>query len=99
MKLPIRNTVVMLVSGICCSSAWSAVTSCQEIMDKVNAKLEHKGVQDYSLKVVGKDKETSLRVVGTCEGGKKKVIYQKQKQHKKAAEEMGDEAPSAAKPS
>jgi hypothetical protein len=51
---------------------------CEAIMDKINAKLEGK-VSDYALKVVPKDTETKLRVVGVCEGGSKKIIYQKQK--------------------
>jgi hypothetical protein len=55
-------------------------------MDKINAKLEGKGVSDYALKVVPKDTETKLRVVGVCEGGSKKIIYQKQKAKKKTEE-------------
>ena len=69
------------------SNSGAATTSCDAIMDKINAKLEHKGVHDYGLKVVSKDTETKLRVVGTCEGGKKKVIYHKEKAGKKTAEQ------------
>jgi len=67
------------------SSSWAATTSCDAIMDKINAKLDRKGVHDYSLKVVPHTTETKLRVVGTCEGGKKKVIYHKEKASKKDA--------------
>ncbi|MBC3877415.1 DUF1161 domain-containing protein [Undibacterium sp. FT79W] len=77
-----------LVSGLllCSASSWAAVTPCEAIMDKINAKLEGKGVSDYALKVVPKDTETKLRVVGVCEGGSKKIIYQKQKAKKKTDE-------------
>lgn len=80
----------LLASG----SAWSAVTPCQQIIDKVTAKLEHKGVTQYSLKIVPKDYDTKLRVVGVCEGDKKKVIYKKLHQHKKP--ETDNETPPAA---
>jgi len=46
--------------------------------------VEH--AQAYALKVVPKDTETKLRVVGVCEGGSKKIIYQKQKAKKKTEE-------------
>ncbi|MFZ6850155.1 DUF1161 domain-containing protein [Undibacterium sp. RuRC25W] len=59
------------------TSGWAAVTSCDNIMNKINTKLEHKEVTDYSLNVVSKDTKSSLRVVGVCEGGSKKVIYKK----------------------
>ncbi|MDP1976090.1 DUF1161 domain-containing protein [Undibacterium sp.] len=66
--------------------AWAEITSCETIKDKVAAKLERKGVNNYSLQVVSKDTETKYRVVGSCEGGKKKIIYKKEKASSKAEE-------------
>lgn len=62
---------------LCTTPAWAEITSCETIKDKVAAKLERKGVNNYTLEVVSKDTETKLRVVGSCEGGKKKIIYKK----------------------
>lgn len=68
-------TTALLASASC----WAAVTPCDAIVEKVHAKLERKRVDNYTLKTVPKDTETKLRVVGVCEGGKKKIIYHKQK--------------------
>lgn len=57
------------------ASSWSAVTSCDAIKSKIETKLEGKGVKNYTMQVVAKDVETKNRVVGSCEGGSKKIIY------------------------
>lgn len=66
-----------LASGLILISAtsWAAVTSCEELKSKIETKLEGKGVKNYALRVVAKDVETKDRVVGSCEGGSKKIIY------------------------
>lgn len=67
----------ILASGLILISAtsWAAVTSCDEIKSKIETKLAGKGVKNYALQVVAKDVETKNRVVGSCEGGSKKIIY------------------------
>ena len=82
----------VVVKSLICSlmlysvSAGAAITSCETIKDKVDARLDSKGVSNYTLKVVLKDTPTKLRVVGVCEGGKKKIIYQKDKRADKTDE-------------
>lgn len=66
--------------------AWAAVTSCEAIKDKISTKLAGKNVSNYALEVVAQDTQTKLRVVGSCEGGSKKLIYKKTR-HAKPAEE------------
>lgn len=84
-----KNVLVKgLVMSLLLSTApaWAEITSCETIKDKVAAKLERKGVNNYTLEVVSKDTETKFRVVGSCEGGKKKIIYKKTKDSKKTEE-------------
>ncbi len=82
------NKKIIVLAGIHALLLMSApvraeVASCDAIKEKIVAKLDGKGVKSYTLTVVGKDHESSLRVVGQCEGGKKKILYQR---GKKAAE-------------
>jgi hypothetical protein len=67
----------MLAGGLVLMSgaSWAAMTSCDEIKSKIETKLAGKGVKNYTLQVVAKDVETKDRVVGSCEGGSKKIIY------------------------
>jgi len=83
MNKRLLTTSLVLSLMLKSASGWAAITSCDAIMEKINTKLEHKDVSDYSLKVVSKDTETSLRVVGICEGGSKKIIYKKAHQANK----------------
>jgi hypothetical protein len=52
---------------------------CEELKDEISKKLDAKGVKGYTLEVVAKDKDKDAegKVVGTCEGGTKKIIYTK----------------------
>lgn len=52
--------------------------SCDELKTEIERKLQAKGVQDFTLEVLAADEVKSKhKVVGTCEGGHKKVVYVK----------------------
>jgi len=48
---------------------------CEELKTEIAAKLDAKGVKSYTLEIVDKDKEAEGKVVGTCGGGTKKIVY------------------------
>jgi hypothetical protein len=52
-----------------------AAKPCEELKDEITKKLDAKGVKGYTLDIVAKDKDAEGKVVGTCEGGTKKIIY------------------------
>ena len=54
-----------------------AQKSCDELKSKIDAKVQAKGVKGYTLAVVVADQVKDEKIVGTCEGGKKKIIYKK----------------------
>jgi hypothetical protein len=43
----------------------------------IDAKLKAKGVKSFTLDVVDKDQVKDAKVVGSCEGGKKKITYKR----------------------
>jgi hypothetical protein len=51
--------------------------ACEDLKSEIAAKLDAKGVKGYALDVVSKDQDAEGKVVGTCEGGSKKIIYRK----------------------
>jgi hypothetical protein len=51
--------------------------SCDELKTEIAQKLDAKGVKGYTLDIVAKDKDAEGKVVGTCDGGSKKIIYAK----------------------
>jgi hypothetical protein len=48
---------------------------CEELKDEITKKLDAKGVKGYTLEIVAKDKDAEGKTVGTCDGGTKKILY------------------------
>lgn len=72
---------IMLASGLMLMafSVSASGLSCDELKAKIEKKVTGKGVKDYTLTVVEKDAKSTSRVVGTCEAGHKKIIYERVK--------------------
>ena len=54
-----------------------AAKPCAELKTEIAAKLEAKGVKAYTLEVVGNDQAGDGKIVGSCDGGTKKIVYTK----------------------
>lgn len=72
----LATALALLVCSIAVPA--SAKVSCDEVKAQIEAKLEAKGVKKYTLEVVPKDQATDLRVVGSCDGDTKKIIYKRE---------------------
>lgn len=83
MKQTMIKTGLLLGMLLSFAPAHAAKLACDAIIEKINTKLDGKGVHDYTLKVISKNTETKYRVVGVCEGGSQKVIYIRKKSAKK----------------
>ncbi len=57
------------------SSAPTARKSCDDLKAEISKKLDAKGVVGYTLDPVDKGKEGDGKVVGTCDGGTKSLVY------------------------
>jgi Protein of unknown function (DUF1161) len=55
-----------------------AAKPCEDLKSEIAQKLDAKGVKSYTLDVVAKDADAGDgKVVGTCEGGTKKILYRR----------------------
>ncbi len=72
MKILLAMAAVLAVPA--CSYAQGA-KACEELKTEIAAKLDAKGVKNYTLDIVAKDAEAPGKAVGTCEGGTKKIMY------------------------
>jgi hypothetical protein len=54
-----------------------AGTPCSDIQAKIEAEFKSKGVTAYTLSAVPADQVGDGKVVGTCEGGTKKIVYRR----------------------
>ena len=51
--------------------------SCEELKSEIAAKLDAKGVKNYTLNIVSADEVKNAQVVGSCEGGTKRITYER----------------------
>ena len=50
---------------------------CGELKGEIEAKIKKNSVEKFSLDVVEADKQAEGKVVGTCDGGTKKIVYKR----------------------
>jgi hypothetical protein len=56
-------------------TALAAGKPCEELKAEIAAKLDAKGIANYSLEIVDKGAAAGGKVVGTCDKGAKIIVY------------------------
>jgi hypothetical protein len=69
--------LVVVVTLMLAASPAMAGKSCDELKVEIEAKLTAKGVKNFTLTVVPNESVKDQKVVGSCEGGTKKIIYKR----------------------
>ncbi len=78
MKKMLAAVPVLLFVAVSAHAQAQGPKPCEELKAEIAKKLEAKNVKSYSLEIVPKDQEvTDGKVVGTCGGGTKKIIYRR----------------------
>ena len=65
--------VGMAISG----PALAQRKDCGELKGEIEAKIKKNGAEKFTLEVVEADKQAEGKVVGTCDGGTKKIVYKR----------------------
>jgi len=50
---------------------------CEQLKSEIAAKIDAKGTKHYSLEIVDKGAAAGGKVVGTCDAGKKEIVYKR----------------------
>ncbi len=66
-------TAVLLTQAV-----QAAPKPCDELKAEIAAKLDEKGVKGYEITAVDNDKVGDAKVIGSCDGGSKKLTYVRQ---------------------
>jgi hypothetical protein len=57
--------------------AFAQRKSCEDLKSEIAAKLDAKGVKGYTLNIVNADEVKNETVVGSCDGGTKRITYER----------------------
>jgi hypothetical protein len=78
-EIMVRVIVAVLVLGMAgAASAQGMRKPCDELKGEIEAKIKKNGVDKFSLDIVDSAAEAKEgKVVGTCDGGTKKIVYKR----------------------
>lgn len=69
--------LIMVAVLLMIASPVFAKKSCEELKAEIDAKLQAKGVKSYSLEIVPNENVKDEKVIGSCDGGTKKIVYKR----------------------
>ncbi|RML21854.1 hypothetical protein ALP50_100274 [Pseudomonas syringae pv. spinaceae] len=73
-----KRFILAATCTLLATSALAAPKSCDELKDEIEAKIQANNVTSYTLEIVSNEEATDPNmVVGSCENGSKKIIYQR----------------------
>jgi uncharacterized protein DUF1161 len=83
MKYVVTFASLMLVSSVALAQASTQTQAptqrkpCEELKAEIEAKIQAKGVKVFTLEIVPNENIKDEKVVGSCDGGTKKITYKR----------------------
>jgi hypothetical protein len=71
------KTALALVLALAVTPALAQRKDCNELKAEIDDKITKNGVKVFSTTIVEKDAPEDGKVVGTCDGGTKKIVYKR----------------------
>ena len=72
-----RLRIVLIALTLFTFPAFAQQKACEELKSEIAAKLDAKGVKNYTLNIVAAADVKDAKVVGSCEAGSKKITYER----------------------
>lgn len=73
------KTALALALALAMTPALAQRKDCNELKAEIDAKITKNGVTAFTTTIVDKDAPEDGKVVGTCDGGSKKIVYKRGK--------------------
>jgi len=93
----VKSLITIAASLLIASPVLAQVKPCEELKGEIDAKIKNNGVPAFTTTIVDKDAAEDGKVVGTCEGGTKKILYKRGEATPAPAEAAPAPAPAAQK--
>jgi Protein of unknown function (DUF1161) len=72
-----KSLLAIVALALATSPAMAQVKPCEELRSEIEAKIKNNGVEVFTLTIVDKDAAEDGKVVGTCDGSTKKIVYKR----------------------
>lgn len=93
-----RHTVLLLTAGLLSIAASEPVTTCDALRSQIEARIRAAGVTQFLVTAVDADAVVPGQVVGTCDRGRKKIVYLQITNRGAQGQEAGMQARAAVVP-
>ncbi|MDH0304063.1 MULTISPECIES: DUF1161 domain-containing protein [unclassified Pseudomonas] len=72
------RVAIGVLASLLATAALAAPKPCEELKAEIEAKIQARGVTSYTLEIVPNAEVSDPNmIVGSCDGGTKKIVYQK----------------------
>mgnify|MGYP003336704310 CR=1 FL=1 len=71
------RAIVLFAALMLAASPALARKDCEELKAEIEAKIKANGVPVFTLEIVPNDQVKDGQVVGSCDGGTKKIVYKR----------------------
>ena len=71
------KTALALAFALAVTPALAQRKDCNDLKGEIETKIKNNGVKEFTLTVVDADAKEDGKVVGTCDGGTKKIVYKR----------------------
>jgi hypothetical protein len=74
-----RTLIAVIALALVAAPALAQRKDCGELKSEIEAKIKANGVKEFTLDIVASEevKEGDGKVVGSCDGGTKKIVYKR----------------------
>ena len=72
-----KSLMAIAASLLIASPVLAQVKPCEELKGEIDTKIKNNGVPAFTTTIVDKDAAEDGKVVGTCDGGTKKIVYKR----------------------
>ncbi|MGH8700260.1 MAG: DUF1161 domain-containing protein [Burkholderiales bacterium] len=72
-----KALIAIVASLLIAAPALAQRKDCGELKAEIDAKIKKNGVKEFSLEIVPSDQVKDGNVVGSCDGGTKKIVYKR----------------------
>jgi hypothetical protein len=72
-----KSVAFALVLALVAVPAAAQKKSCDELKTEIEDKIKKNGVKEFTLEIVPADQVKDATVVGSCDGGTKKITYKR----------------------
>jgi len=73
-----KRLILAMACSVLATTAMAAPKPCEELKAEIEAKIQAQSVTSYTLEIVDNlDAKDPSMVVGSCDNGTRKIVYQK----------------------